>query len=675
MKISLNWLKEYVPNIKKNDIFIEELTSLGLEVASIVKTKKDTMIDIDMTPNRADCLSIIGIARDISPVYKKKISLPKYIKFIKSKEKIFSNIDKKISPSYSALVIKNIDNSIATPLFIKERLKICGLKSINFVVDVLNYVMLENGQPMHAFDNQKFTGKINVRYAKKNEKLNALDGQSYTLTTNTPVISDDEKPQAIAGIIGSEDSSVSVKTKSIIIESAYFAPNIIRKASKFFRLQTDASYRFERGVDPLLNEYSLGRVLAILKEYTDIGDYFFNQSSAPKVAKHIGRSILINPDLFESSLGVKISSSFIVQTLKYLGFNPDLSRKKKTGLKVTVPSHRFDISIPEDLVEEVARVYGYNNFNPILTSDSLGNIKNTSDKTNNYSDALVARGYNEVISFSFIPKGDQENHILKSKIITLMNPISEDKAELRGSMVNSILSTCSYNFSRKNLNLRIFESGKTYIKHADKTVIEENIFAGAISGVNSESNLKNDQDKLSFFDLKGDLLSVLPDLSFEAHTGIKYFSKTCQAVIKQNNKIVGYCGEPEKSLYDQYSIKNKVFYFELMIDKIVGAEDIKYKKISIFPKIKRDLTILVDDNILANDIIDVVERKAFNYMINIKISDIFYNKTELGVGKKSMTIEFMFQDKLSTLTDNQINAEMKKITNLLKIQHEAIIRT
>jgi phenylalanyl-tRNA synthetase beta chain len=672
MKISLNWLKEYVPNIKKNNIFTEELTSLGLEVSSIVKTKKDTIIDIDMTPNRADCLSIIGIARDISPIYKKKISLPKYIKFVKSKENIFSNIDKKISPSYSVLVIKSIDNSVATPLFIKERLEACGLKKINFIVDVLNYVMLENGQPMHAFDGQKFTGNINVRYAKKNEKLNALDGQSYALTTDTPVISDDEKPQAIAGVIGSEDSSVSVKTKSIIIESAYFTPNIIRKSSKFFRLQTDASYRFERGVDPLLNEYSLGRVLTILKEYTDIDNYFFNQSSASKIAKHIDKSILINPDLFESSLGIKIPSSFIVQTLKYLGFNPE---KKKTRLKITVPSHRFDIAIPEDLVEEVARVYGYNNFTPTLSSNSINNIRNTSDKTNDYSDSLVARGYNEVISFSFIPKGDQDNHILRSKIISLMNPISEDKAELRGSMINSILNTCSYNFSRKNLNLRIFESGKTYIKHSDKKVIEENIFAGAISGVNSESNLKNDQDKLSFFDLKGDLLSVLPNLSFETYAGINYLSKTCQAVIKQNNKIVGYCGEPDKSLYAQYSIKNTIFYFELMIDKIVGAEDIKYKKISIFPKIKRDLTILVDDNILANDITDAVERKSFNYMINIRISDIFYNKAEFGMGKKSMTIEFMFQDKLSTLTDNQISDEMTKIISLLKNKHEAIIRT
>ena len=671
MKVSLNWLKEYVPNIKKNDIFTEELTSLGLEVSSIVKVKKDTIIDIDMTPNRADCLSVMGIARDISPIYKKKITLPKYIKFIKSKENIFSNIDKNITPSYSALVIKSIDNSVVTPLFIKQRLEACGLKKINFIVDVLNYVMLENGQPMHAFDNEKFTGNINVRYAKKNEKLNALDGQSYTLTADTPIISDDKKPQAIAGVIGSADSSVSINTKSVIIESAYFTPNIIRKSSKFFRLQTDASYRFERGVDPLLNEYSLGRVLAILKEYTNIGDYFFNHSSTSKIAKHINKSIVINPGLFESSLGVKISDNFIVQTLKYLGFNPE---KKKVGLKITVPSHRFDIAIPEDLVEEVARVYGYNNFTPILTSNSLNTIGNILNKTDYYSDSLVARGYNEVISFSFIPRGDQESHVSKSKIISIMNPISEDKAELRGSMINSILNTCSYNFSRKNLNLKIFESGKTYIKHSDKKIIEENILAGAISGVNSEANLKNDQSELSVFDLKGDLLSMLPNLSFEAHAGVNYLGKSCQAVIKQNNKIVGYCGEPGKSLYTQYSIKNTIFYFELMIDKIIGIEDVKYKKISIFPKIKRDLTILVDDNILANDIIDAVERKSFNYMINIKISDIFYNKAELGIGKKSMTIEFMFQDKLSTLTDKQINDEMEKIIGLLKSKHEAIIR-
>ena len=672
MKISLNWLKEYIPNIKKNDIFIEELTSLGLEVSSEVKVKKDTVIDIDMTPNRADCLSIIGIARDLSAIYKNKIAYPKAIKFLKLKHSNILAIDKKISSSYSALIIKNIDNSLKTPFFIKNRLDMCGLKTINFVVDVLNYVMLENGQPMHAFDHDKFNGNIKVRFAKNNEKMTALDGQNYTLMKDIPVIADDKKPQAIAGVIGSEESSVTDKTKNIIIESAYFTPNLIRRSSKHFRLQTDASYRFERGVDPLINKYAIGRVLAILTEHTSIEDFSFNHLSAPKVAKHINRSILVKPNLFESSLGIKISDKFILQTLSYLGFNP---KKSKKGFSVTIPSHRFDIGIAQDLVEEVARVYGYNNFKPILATNSLNNIKDSTNQFDGYSDLLVARGYNEIISFSFIPKGDQSNHVPKTKIASLVNPISEDKAELRGSMINSILNTCAYNFSRKNNNLRIFESGKTYIKHRDKSIIEENILAGAISGINSESNLKNEQVKLSFFDIKGDLLSILPDVSFEVNADIKYIRKACQAVIKQNNKIIGYCGEPEKSLYSQYSIKNQIFYFELMIDKITPISSLKYKKISIFPKIRRDLTILIDDEVIASDIIDAVQRKSFNYMITSKISDIFYNKSNLDIGNKSMTIEFVFQDKSSTLRDDQVNDEMEKIVLLLKNKFKAIVRS
>ncbi len=672
MKISLNWLKEYIPNIKKNDIFIEELTSLGLEVSSEVKVKKDTVIDIDMTPNRADCLSIIGIARDLSAIYKNKIAYPKAIKFLKLKHSNYLAIDKKISSSYSALIIKNIDNSLKTPFFIKNRLDMCGLKTINFVVDVLNYVMLENGQPMHAFDHDKFNGNIKVRFAKNNEKMTALDGQNYTLMKDIPVIADDKKPQAIAGVIGSEESSVTDKTKNIIIESAYFTPNLIRRSSKHFRLQTDASYRFERGVDPLINKYAIGRVLAILTEHTSIEDFSFNHLSAPKVAKHINRSILVKPNLFESSLGIKISDKFILQTLSYLGFNP---KKSKKGFSVTIPSHRFDIGIAQDLVEEVARVYGYNNFKPILATNSLNNIKDSTNQFDGYSDLLVARGYNEIISFSFIPKGDQSNHVPKTKIASLVNPISEDKAELRGSMINSILNTCAYNFSRKNNNLRIFESGKTYIKHRDKSIIEENILAGAISGINSESNLKNEQVKLSFFDIKGDLLSILPDVSFEVNADIKYIRKACQAVIKQNNKIIGYCGEPEKSLYSQYSIKNQIFYFELMIDKITPISSLKYKKISIFPKIRRDLTILIDDELIASDIIDAVQRKSFNYMITSKISDIFYNKSNLDIGNKSMTIEFVFQDKSSTLRDDQVNDEMEKIVLLLKNKFKAIVRS
>ena len=250
-----------------------------------------------------------------------------------------------------------------------------------------------------------------------------------------------------------------------------------------------------------------------------------------------------------------------------------------------------------------------------------------------------------------------------SKLVTVIGPVGTRSGY--GSHARDIvISLLDLGYDVKTLPIRWGNTPQNALDTSndrDNRIIEENILAGAISGINSESNLKNEQAKLSFFDIKGDLLSMLPDLSFEVNNDINYISQSCQAVIKQNNKIIGYCGEPEKSLYSQYSIKNQVFYFELMIDKITPINNLKYKKISIFPKIKRDLTILVDDKVIASDIIDAVQRKSFNYMINSKISDIFYNKSDLGIGNKSMTIEFVFQDKSCTLRDDQVNDEMEKI--------------
>ena len=267
MKISLNWLKEYLGNINDKEVLLANLTSIGLEVDNTTKLKKDTIIDIDMTPNRADCLSVIGIARDVGTVYRKKVIMPRISKLINSSKSYIKSVNKKISTSYSILTIEDFDNTITTPKYISERLKALGVSEINFIVDVLNYVMLEIGQPMHVFDKAKLEGKIMVRFAKKGEKINALDGKDYSLSPDVPVIADNIRPQAIAGVIGSNDSSVNKRSKSIIIESAFFDQNLIRKASKKYRLQTESSYRFERGVDPLLNNYALGRVLSIIKEH------------------------------------------------------------------------------------------------------------------------------------------------------------------------------------------------------------------------------------------------------------------------------------------------------------------------------------------------------------------------------------------------------------------------
>jgi phenylalanyl-tRNA synthetase beta chain len=672
MKISLNWLKEYLGNIKDNDELISRLTSMGLEVDSVSKQKRDTVIDIDMTPNRADCLSVMGIARDLSPIYKKKVLMPKISKLSNKTKSHVKRVNKKISTAYSILVIEDFDNSLITPKNIADRLELCGISQINFIVDVLNYVMLEIGQPMHVFDKDKLNGALDVRFARKGEKINALDGNQYTLTADIPVISDSNGAQAISGVIGSDNSSVDTNTSSIIIESAFFNQNLIRKSAKKYRLQTESSYRFERGVDPYLNNLALGRVMHIVDQYSQVKNHMFNSIVSKPISTHLGKYIKMDISYFERILGVKLSNKFIINTLSYLGFNPIIVKNK---LKVSVPSHRFDISIAEDIVEEVARVYGYNNFTEIpLPPTTLSKSKISKNNTSKYLELLSSQGYHEVITYSFLPKDSQKLFMSNTSKIEVLNPISEDKSEMRVNMINGLLKTAKYNISRQNSDIKIFEIGKTYKKHKDNSVSEENVLAGMISGVNYPLNLKQFQRKLDFYDLKGDLMSIFQNLSFNQSEKISYLSNSCQAVISQGRKPVGLCGEPSLSLYKQFGVKNKIFYFEIYIDLLKLNQKVTYEPISIYPKIYRDLTLLFDSKISSGDIIKKIQRKSFNYMINSRISDIFYNKNDFGNDKKSMTLELVFQDYSRTLQDDDVNTQISMVLDFLEKEFNAVLR-
>ena len=402
-----------------------------------------------------------------------------------------------------------------------------------------------------------------------------------------------------------------------------------------------------------------------------INKYYFNNTKIKKITDHIGKTVKIHPSEFSQLLGTNIQLKFIIKTLKYLGFKPKMN---KSFIQTTVPSHRFDINISHDLIEEVARIYGYDNFEPILKVDSISSKSSKLNKINSYSNILTSRGYNETISFSFLPKGSQKK-FSESNIIEIMNPISSDKSEMRLTLIHSLLRTCQYNHSRQHYNMKLFEYGKTYKKSSKSKIIERNILAGVISGINSELNIKSEQKDLTFFDLKGDLITLFPNISFKPSVDSAYLDKSCQANIYQGKNIIGYCGEPKKEIYTLFDLKNKVFCFEIMTDELKNQEFIKYSDISIFPKIKRDLTVLIDDKILGQDIIDAIERKSFNYMINSKISDIFYNEAEFGPSMKSMSFEFIFQDKKGTLTDNTINSEMDKIFSFIKQSFKAKIRT
>ena len=672
MKISLNWLEEYLGNIKDTEELLTRLTSMGLEVDSVSKVKGDIIVDLDMTPNRADCLSIYGIARDLGAIYKKSITLPKVTRLSNRTKKNIKSVNSKISTSYGVLSIEDFDNSIKTPSYISDRLKKSEISQINFIVDVLNYVMLELGQPMHVFDGDKINGRLSVRFAKKEEHMTALDGNKYDLSSEIPVIADNNGPQAIAGVIGSSDSSVNKKSKSIIIESAYFKPTLIRKSSKKYRIQTESSYRFERGVDPLLSDYAIGRVLDIIRKHSKLNKHQYNYVCSKPIASHIKRSIIMDMYEFERLLGEKIPKKFIVATLSFLGFSPVVTKNR---LKVSIPSHRFDISIAADLVEEIARVYGYDNFSekhlPLSTISSHATPK---PSINSSLDLFSSRGYSEIISFSFLPRDSQKIYSAQKERIDVLNPISEDKSEMRTTMMYGLLKTAKYNISRQNSNIKLYEIGKVYKKHRDNIITEEIVLGGLISGINYESNLKQLQNDVDFFSLKGDLSSIFPALTFTKNDKTSFLSATCQANIIQDKKIVGLCGEPSMEIYNKFGIKNKVYYFEIYTDLLDLDNKVKFRPISIFPRVQRDITMLINNEISGDDIVDAIKRKSFNYMINSKISDIFYNKREFGSNKKSMTIELIFQDNTRTLLDEDVNTEISNIIRYLQDKFKAIIR-
>tara|TARA_B100001778_G_scaffold78826_1_gene63624 strand:+ start:1750 stop:3765 length:2016 start_codon:yes stop_codon:yes gene_type:complete len=671
MKVSYNWIKEFVPGIKKNNIS-DQLTSLGLEVSSAIYKNNDLILDIDLTPNRADCLSVIGISKDLRSIHKTMIKEPLYKKLhgVSSKKSILK-VDKKISSNYNLLTISNINNKISTPKFIINRLSASQIKHVNFIVDILNYVMLENGQPMHAFDKDKFNGKVNVRFAKKNEKINALDSNLYNLENDMPVIADDCNVHAIAGIIGSTYSSITKSTKNLMIESAFFDPNMVRRTAKTLRIQTDASHRFERGVDPTLGKYAIMRVFYLLAKYSTYDNYCYDVRTANNLPVHIQKKIKIEFNHIKDLLGVNLDNKFIVRTLTLLNFKPSVT---KNSITVRVPSNRFDINIPEDLIEEIARVYGYDNITstPDITQKKISN--NTANQLNNYLNIFVTRGYNEVISFSLLPRKIQKFSSSDKNIISIQNPISEDKSELRTSMIYSMIDTYKYNATRQQFNIKIFESGKIY-KSQKKKIIETNIISGLLSGLNSGFNLKADQNLIDFFDMKGDLMSIFHNITFKPSNSLDYLEKSSQAMIYQNKKLVGHCGEVKKSLYSDISRKYPLYFFEILPDNLHHTVDVKYNEISIFPKVKRDLTILLDDKISGQDIIDKVERMSLKQLKNIRISDIFYNEKDFRTNEKSMTFELIFQDKKSTLTDKKVNNLMILITQEVQKHLEVKIRS
>lgn len=660
MLFSYNWLKEYV-KLPKPEKLVQVLTMHAFEVEELKKIKGDYVLDIDVLPNRGpDCFSHIGIAREIAAIENCKLKIENYKlkedKKLKTRDFIAVEIkDKKDCIRYTARVITDVKVK-ESPKWMQERLKVCGLKPINNIVDAANYVMLETGQPLHAFDFDKISNKtIIVKRARNGEEIITLDNEKYKLDKDILIIADKDGPLAIAGIKGGRKAEIDKKTKTIVLESANFDPRVIRRGSKKLGLKTDASWRFEHGLDPNLTELAINRVSELIQDMakgkvaSGLVD-FYPQKVQPKKIK-------LDLSYVEKLLGVKISAKEIKKIFDRLGF-------KCKGNIVEVPTFRLDISLPEDLIEEIGRIYGYEKIPASLPIVFLISPKRNLEIfwENMTKDILKELGFTEVYNYSFI--GEKEAKIFGYEgkgIIEVENPMSKEQRYLRPSLIPDLLKNVVDNF-RYFDEIKIFELGKTFI---NKGQTEKKMLSGLIAQ-------KKGGDE--FYRLKGVVDSLLnklgiSDIWYDEHEATPEQSKISIwqsgkiAEIKIGNDEIGFLGEISSKI-----LKNgKAIVFDIDFEKLTKlcSEEHEYQPISQYPAAVRDLAILVPMDIKVVDVLNKINIAGGVLVRDVDLFDI-YEGESIAQGKKNLAFHIVYQAEDRTLKSDEIDAIQNKIIKTLE---------
>ncbi len=623
----------------------------------------DNIIEVDLTPNRADCLSVYGIAREVSALTKCKL---KDINFVEHTVSIDDTKDISITAkdackSYFGCIISDINTDVSTPLWMIEKLRRSGLKSNSLLVDVTNYVMLLTGQPMHAFDADKISGAINVRYAENGENITILDGSTTKLENDTLVIADADKVLAIAGVMGGLDSSITDSTKSIFLESAFFMPEKIAGKARKYNLHTDSSHRYERGVDPKLANSAMQLALEIILEIAGgkVGVITSNQDTdfinKPSV-------IMLCSKKLNKVLGTSFSLEYIESVLTDLHMK--VTNIDDSCLSVIAPSYRFDMEIAEDLIEEVARVYGYSNLPETMPKYVASKIDISELKQDSFEleSRLVDRGYHEAINYSFIdPKLDE--FFFKGNGIAIKNPISQDLSVMRQSLIPGLMSTFKANISRQQNRVRIFEKGNCFdIKNNERTQY------GKISGLvyGELNNISWSNGKIAdFYDVKSDVEALCTSLNitFEVCDDVHWLHPGQSAYILDSGKRIGVIGVVHPKLLKLYQLKSKApIVFEIDSDSLSSKTIPTFTKISKYPSVSRDISFLVDKNILAEDITSKIKSLDIKILKNIKIFDVYQDKEN---PRKSVALTMLFQGLDKTLEDDAIVKSTDSVLEIL----------
>ena len=640
----------------------------------------DVMIDISVTPNRADCFGIIGVARDISAVNNipmKEFKIANVPATISDTLSIQIDVPK-AAPRYLGRVIKNININATTPLWMKEKLRRGGIRSVDAVVDITNYVLLELGHPMHAFDLDQIEKGIIVRYAHQDEEMTLLNGNEVKLNDNTLVIADHKKVLAIAGIMGGEKSSVTPSTKDIFLEAAFFAPLVIIGKAREYGLHTEASHRYERGVDPALQFVAMERATQLLVDICggEVGPVIevTNQNELPLQA-----TIKLRRNKIDRIIGYTIETQKITDILVRLGCKVEY--QDDTWI-IKSPSWRFDLQIEEDLVEEVARIYGYNNIpNANMKIESVMQPKLESIiSLRRIKDLLVDRGYQEAVTYSFVDPKVQ--HILhpNEPAITLPNPISSEMSVMRLSLWSGLLDAVLYNQNRQQSRLRLFETGLRFIpdEKCEFGVRQEFMLSGIITGNLYEDHWQLPKKSVDFYDLKGDLEAIFSLLGCDEQVQFNRSELSAlhpgqSAVINLNDEVIGYFGVLHPEIEKKLSLNSKTLVFEINLAKINFKKVPVAQDLSKYPSNKRDIAIIVSNTIPAAEIISVCKQAGGEQLIKVNLFDV-YQGDNINEDQKSLAISLILQDKSRTLEEEDITDIVSKCVTALQNRFKALLR-
>ncbi len=670
MKISVNWLKKYVDIDLPVTGLIEVLDNIGLLIDDWEENNGDVILDVETYANRPDTLGHLGIARELAAALGfslKEQSLP----LTELDENVSDLIDVQIRdedlcPRYCGMVVKNIEVG-PSPDWLLEKITAMGLKPINNVVDVTNYVLFSTAQPIHAFDLAKISGrKIIVRRANQGEKLLSLEAKEVDLTPEMLVIADEEKPVALAGVIGGEKSAVSDSTQNVFIESANFDPVSVRKTSKATGIQTDAAYRFERGADISFSPEAARMAASLLSQFggkvcKGIMDVY------PKPRKK--KTVMLRGHRVNSLLGVEIENDFIEKILIGLGFQ--LSQEQTGIWQVKIPHFRIDIEREADLIEEIARFYGYdkipNQLPPLRTLEPILDPKR--EKIKKLRQLLFHYGFDEVVNFSFMDPEKEEKFTPDLKAVQIRNPISTKAAYLRTTLLGGMHDNVVWNKNRGVEGVHIFEIGNVF--HLDNDAYKEHLMLGVVmTGLVGERHWKENNREASFFHLKGTCEALMTQLRYASYSFLErnhpHFKQGSSLALLFKGEEIGFLGAINQEILDAYLLKDDTWAAEINLSRLFEKQPqaFKYSAVVKYPSVNRDVSFIGDKKISFEKIKEVVELLSLPYLEKFYLYDRF-SGSSIPEGKVSLSFRFVFRRSDRTLQADEVDTLQEKIIGTL----------